>query len=178
MVGHNTGRDSRWDIEENGFHQLKTYYHAKHCYCHAAVETIFNLMIIGFNMRELYLYRRIQRFERSGITRKSVSRIFRDDLLTEKVKNRLRLFNSLQSPARFPRRNVRKCNVQVSRKAGFFQFKKAPQAVLPMLSECSSENSFYICIVIPARKDSSPGTRSRSPPWLSMIFRTEESPIP
>ena len=41
----------RWDIEENGFHQLKTYYHAKHCYCHAAVETIFNLMIIGFNMR-------------------------------------------------------------------------------------------------------------------------------
>ena len=44
----------RWDIEENGFHQLKTYYHAKHCYCHAATEVIFDLMIIGFNMRELY----------------------------------------------------------------------------------------------------------------------------
>ena len=65
----------RWDIEENGFHQLKTYYHAKHCYGHAAVEVIFNLMIIGFNMRELYLYQRIQRFEESGITRKSVSRM-------------------------------------------------------------------------------------------------------
>lgn len=76
----------RWDIEENGFHQLKTYYHAKHCYCHAAVEVIFNLMIIGFNMRELYLYRRIQKYARSRITRKSVSRMFRDDLLTEKVK--------------------------------------------------------------------------------------------
>lgn len=76
----------RWDIEENGFHQLKTYYHAKHCYCHAAVEVIFDLMIIGFNMRELYLYRRIQKFEKSRITRKSVSRIFRDELLTEKVK--------------------------------------------------------------------------------------------
>ena len=76
----------RWDIEENGFHQLRTYYHAKHCYCHAAVEVIFNLMIIGFNMREPYLYRRIQKFERSRITRKSVSRMFRDDLLTEKVK--------------------------------------------------------------------------------------------
>lgn len=73
-------------VRYHGFHQLKTYYHAKHCYGHAAVEVIFNLMIIGFNMRELYLYRRIQRFERSGITRKSVSRIFRDDLLTEKVK--------------------------------------------------------------------------------------------
>ena len=46
------------------------------------------------------------------------------------------------------------------------------------VSECASKNSFYICIVIPTRKDSSPGTRSRSPPWLSMIFRTEESPIP
>ena len=76
----------RWDIEENGFHQLKTYYHAKHCYCHTAVETIFNLMIIGFNLRELYLYRRIQKFEGSGITRKSVSRIFQDELLTEKIK--------------------------------------------------------------------------------------------
>ena len=76
----------RWDIEENGFHQLKTYYHAKHCYCHAAVEVIFNLMIIGFNMRELYLYRRGRKFEGSRITRRSVSRMFRDDLLTEKVK--------------------------------------------------------------------------------------------
>lgn len=76
----------RWDIEENGFHQLKTYYHAKHCYCHGAVEVIFNLMIIGFNMRELYLYRRKRRFEGSGISRKSVNRIFCDELLTEKVK--------------------------------------------------------------------------------------------
>ena len=32
------------------------------------------------------MYRRIQKFERSGSTRKSVSRIFRDDLLTAKVK--------------------------------------------------------------------------------------------
>ena len=55
---------------------------------------------------------------------------------------------------------------------------KSIHQVLPMLSECASKNSFYICIVIPTRKDSSPGTRSRSPPWPSMIFRTEESPIP
>ena len=76
----------RWDIEENGFHQLKTYYHAKHCYCHDAVETISNLIIIGFNVRELYLYRRSRNFAGSGISRKSINRIFCDDLLTEKVK--------------------------------------------------------------------------------------------
>lgn len=34
----------------------------------------------------LYLYRRIQKSERSRITRKSVRRMLRDDLLTEKVK--------------------------------------------------------------------------------------------
>ena len=76
----------RWDIEENGFHQLKTYYHAKHCYCRDAVETIFNLISIGFNVRELYLYRRSWNFAGSGISRKSINRIFCDDLLTEKVK--------------------------------------------------------------------------------------------
>ena len=76
----------RWDIEENGFHQLKTYYHAKHCYCRDAVETIFNLIIIGFNVRELYLYRRSRNLTGSGISRKSINRIFCDDLLTEKVK--------------------------------------------------------------------------------------------
>ncbi|RHA58541.1 hypothetical protein DW927_20595, partial [Roseburia intestinalis] len=68
----------RWDIEENGFHQLKTYYHAKHCYCRDAVETIFNLIIIGFNVRELYLYRRSRNFAGSGISRKSINRIFCD----------------------------------------------------------------------------------------------------
>lgn len=75
----------RWDIEENAFHQLKTYYHADHCYCHEAVEVIFLLMLIAFNIREMYLYRRIHGFERSKITRKSVTRIFRDDLQAENL---------------------------------------------------------------------------------------------
>lgn len=73
----------RWDIEENAFHQLKTYYHAKHCYCHAGVEVIFLLTLIAFNIRELYLYRRIHGFKESRVTRKSITRIFRDDLLLE-----------------------------------------------------------------------------------------------
>lgn len=75
--------NKRWDIEENGFHQLKTYYHAKHCYCQRATEVIFNLMMLAFNMREMYLYRRIKGFKESKMTRKDVSQIFRDDLLLE-----------------------------------------------------------------------------------------------
>lgn len=73
----------RWDIEENAFHQLKTYYHADHCYCHSAVEVIFLLMLIAFNMRELYLYRRLKNFQERKITLKSVTRLFRDQLLSE-----------------------------------------------------------------------------------------------
>ena len=96
VAGNSAGTDSPGDLMGDDEPQVgyrrewvppaEDVYYAKHCYCHAAVEVIFNLMIIGFNMRELYLYRRIQKFARSRITRKSVSRIFRDDLLTEKVK--------------------------------------------------------------------------------------------
>ena len=42
------------DIEENAFHPLKTYYHAKHCYCHKAVEVISLIILIAFNIRGLY----------------------------------------------------------------------------------------------------------------------------
>lgn len=73
----------RWDIEENAFHQLKTYYHADHCFCHSATEVIFLLMLIAFNMRELYLYRRLKNFQKRKIALKSVTRLFRDQLLLE-----------------------------------------------------------------------------------------------
>lgn len=73
----------RWDIEENAFHQLKTYYHADHCYCHGAIEVIFLLMLIAFNMRELYLYRCLKNFKERKITLKSVTRLFCDQLLID-----------------------------------------------------------------------------------------------
>jgi len=81
----------RWDIENNAFHQLKTYYHAKHCYCHSAVEVIFILLMIAFNIRELFLFRRMKDFTQSKTTRKSVTRQFRDDLLLQDFK--LLLYN-------------------------------------------------------------------------------------
>ncbi len=71
----------RWDIENNAFHQLKTYYHAKHCYCHSTIEVIFTLQLIAFNIRQLYLFRKMRSFKASKITQKSVTRKFCDDLL-------------------------------------------------------------------------------------------------
>lgn len=71
----------RWDIENNGFHQLKTYYHAKHCFDHNATENIFLLNIIAFNIRELYLYRRRRNFRMSKQTRVDITKEWLDDLL-------------------------------------------------------------------------------------------------
>ena len=73
----------RWDIENNAFHQLKTYYHADHCFCHSAAEVIFQLILLAFTMRELFLYRRLKDFRSRNITLKSVTRLFRDQLLLE-----------------------------------------------------------------------------------------------
>lgn len=63
----------RWDIENNGFHQLKTYNHADHCFVHNATENLFLLNIIAFNPRELFLYRQM-RGAKSKMTRREVSR--------------------------------------------------------------------------------------------------------
>ena len=76
----------RWDIEENGFHQLKTYYHAKHCYCRDAVETIFNLIIIGFNVRGVIFVPKKPELCRKWYKPKEHKPDFFDELLTEKVK--------------------------------------------------------------------------------------------
>lgn len=70
----------RWDIEENGFHQLKTYYHASHCFCLKGAEAVFLLMVLAFNMRELYLFRRLHHFREWKISRKSATKKFCDDL--------------------------------------------------------------------------------------------------
>lgn len=71
----------RWDIENNGFHQLKTYYHADHCYDHGAVEAIFMLNILAFNLREMYLFRRIKDFRERKETRINVTQNWSDQLL-------------------------------------------------------------------------------------------------
>lgn len=77
---------ARWEIENNGFHQLKTYYHANHCYCHAAVEQIFLLQLIAFNLRENYLHSlRGRDFAKSNMTLKTVTDEFRCQLLLEKM---------------------------------------------------------------------------------------------
>jgi hypothetical protein len=76
----------RWDIEENGFHILKTYYHANHCFVHDAVgiEAVFMLMIIAFNMTEMFFFKCLRNFRKKKMLRIDIIEDLRDDMLTLK----------------------------------------------------------------------------------------------
>ena len=71
---------SRWEIENNGFHQLKTYYHADHCFVHRATENILLINILAFNLREMYLFRRLKDFRETKITRVDMTQMWLMDL--------------------------------------------------------------------------------------------------
>ncbi len=47
---------SRWEIENNAFHQLKTEWHLNHCFLHSSegVETVLMFIIIAFNLARKY----------------------------------------------------------------------------------------------------------------------------
>jgi predicted transposase YbfD/YdcC len=78
---------SRWDIENNGFRMLKTYFHADHCYIHGdgADRNILIFIMIAFNLMELFLFRRLkdfrERVRKGGITRKRLIGVMWDELL-------------------------------------------------------------------------------------------------
>jgi Transposase DDE domain len=76
----------RWDIEENGFHILKTYYHAKHCFIHDSVgiEAVFILMIIAFNMTEMFMFKCLRNFRKKKMLRIDIIEDLRDEMLTLK----------------------------------------------------------------------------------------------
>lgn len=73
----------RWDIENNGFHQLKTYYNADHCYLHdpVGIEAVLMFMIMAFNLQELFMFRCLRDFREKNILRIDFIENLRDELL-------------------------------------------------------------------------------------------------
>lgn len=73
----------RWDIENNGFHELKGSWHIDHCFEHnaVAVEAIFYICIMAFNLFQLFIFRRVHNFRKKNITQESVV----EDMLFEAV---------------------------------------------------------------------------------------------
>ncbi|XID92687.1 transposase [Paenibacillaceae bacterium WGS1546] len=60
----------RWDIENNGFRELKTKWHIDHCFMHQerAIEAILHFIVIAFNLFQLFLFRRVQGFRELRLT--------------------------------------------------------------------------------------------------------------
>lgn len=60
----------RWDIENNGFRELKTKWHIHHCFMHhpRAIEAILILIMIAFNLFQLYIFRRVKDFRAMNMT--------------------------------------------------------------------------------------------------------------
>lgn len=73
----------RWDIENNGFHELKGSWHIDHCFEHNAValEAIVYMCILAFNLFQLYIFRCVHDFRKKNITQESVV----EDMLFEAV---------------------------------------------------------------------------------------------
>ena len=62
---------ARWDIENNGFNELKNYWNMKHCYiCEAnAIDVILEIIIMSYNLWEMYIYGHLHDFEGMKITK-------------------------------------------------------------------------------------------------------------
>lgn len=62
---------ARWDIENNGFNELKTYWNMKHCYISEenAIDVILEMIIMSYNIWEMYLYQHLHNFEKMEITK-------------------------------------------------------------------------------------------------------------
>lgn len=75
----------RWDIENNGFRMLKTYFHADHCYVHGegADEKILLFIMTAFNLMEVFLFRRMKKWRQQKLTRKHIVEVMWDDLLLD-----------------------------------------------------------------------------------------------
>lgn len=63
---------ARWDIENEGFNELKNGWNMKHCYIadEKAIEVILQMIIMSYNIWELYLYGHLHEFEKSELSKK------------------------------------------------------------------------------------------------------------
>lgn len=62
---------SRWDIENNGFNELKNYWNMNHCFIadEKAIDVIMQMITISYNLWEVYLYSHLHDFEKMKITK-------------------------------------------------------------------------------------------------------------
>ncbi len=72
----------RWDIENSVFNKLKTYGALDHCFVHEpnAIEAILYLMIIAYNLMQLFIFRRLSGEDIKKFTQKEIVRLLEKEL--------------------------------------------------------------------------------------------------
>ena len=63
---------ARWDIENEGFNELKNYWNMKHCFMadEKGINVILQMIIMSYNLWELYIYGHLHNFEKLKMTKK------------------------------------------------------------------------------------------------------------
>lgn len=78
---------ARWDIENEGFNELKKGWNMKHCYMadEKGIDVILQMIIMSYNLWEIYLYGHLHDFENSGITKFGYIDEIREKLYVAKI---------------------------------------------------------------------------------------------
>lgn len=73
----------RWDIENNGFHQLKGEWNLDHCFLHSSsgVEAVLTFMMMAFNLMQLFFFRCIRNFRERKLLQVNIIEDLRDELI-------------------------------------------------------------------------------------------------
>lgn len=63
---------ARWDIENDGFNELKNYWNMNHCFMadEKGINIILQMIIMSYNLWELYIYGHLHNFEKLNMTKK------------------------------------------------------------------------------------------------------------
>ena len=63
---------ARWDIENDGFNELKNYWNMNHCFMadENGINVIVQMIMMSYNLWELYIYGHLHNFEKLKMTKK------------------------------------------------------------------------------------------------------------
>lgn len=73
---------ARWDIENNGFHDLKTYWHMDHSFVHhpTALRAWLGMLVLAVNLLYTYVYGHLHHFRRWGVSLQAVVEEMREQI--------------------------------------------------------------------------------------------------
>lgn len=85
---------ARWDIENEGFNELKNYWNMNHCYIadEKAIDVIMEMIIMSYNLWEVYLYSHLHNFEKLKITKMGYIEEIKEQVL-KLSKDKVKLFS-------------------------------------------------------------------------------------